>query len=165
VRNISPLGTTLRFLPAPVSGVLTNVVVGLIVHRVRGDWIVIMATAPCAIGSLLMAVVNPTWSYWACDFIANFLNPIGADVIFTVSNLLITSVFPPNTQGVAGGVFNTISQTGKSVDLALTALVANEVTANFLSIDKLSPKTLLIGYRTAFWFCVALTVASLCVSI
>jgi hypothetical protein len=39
---------------------LTNVVVGLIVHRVRGDWIVIMTTVPSAIGSLLMAAVNPT---------------------------------------------------------------------------------------------------------
>jgi nitrate/nitrite transporter NarK len=165
VQNISPLGTALRFLPAPVSGALTNVVVGLIVHRVRGDWIVIMTTIPCAIGSLLMAVANPAWSYWACAFIANFLNPIAADGIFTVSNLLITSMFSPKTQGVAGGVFNTISQTGKSVGLALTALVANEVTANFSSIDKHSPKNLLIGYRAAFWFCVALTVISLCVSI
>jgi nitrate/nitrite transporter NarK len=165
IQDISPLGTALRFLPAPVSGALTNVVVGLIVHRVRGDWIVILTTVPCAIGSLLMAVVNPTWSYWACAFIANSLNPIGADGIFTVSNLLITSMFPPKTQGVAGGVFNTISQTGKAVGLALTALVANEVTANYLSVDKDSPEALLKGYRAAFWFCVALAVASLCVSV
>lgn len=165
MQQISPLGTALRFLPAPVSGALTNVVVGLIVHRVRGDWIVILTTVPCAIASLLMALVNPAWSYWACAFVANFLNPIGADGIFTVSNLLITSMFPPKTQGVAGGVFNTISQTGKNVGLALTALVANEVTNHAARLDKRGPDALLAGYRAAFWFCVALTVTSLCVSV
>lgn len=164
VQNISPLGAALRFLPAPVSGAVTNVVVGLIVHRVRADWIVIMTGIFCAVASVLMAVAEPSWSYWACAFIANFLNPIGADGIFIVSNLLITSMFPPKTQGIAGGVFNTISQTGKSVGMALTALVANEVTRNHGSADKPGSGALLEGYHAAFWFCVALVSLSLCVS-
>ncbi len=165
VQKISPLGAAIRFLPAPISGALTNVVVGFIVHRVRGDWIVSLTSIPTVVASVLMAIANPKWSYWACAFIANFFNPIGADGIFTVSNLLITSMFPPKTQGVAGGVFNTISQTGKNVGLALTALIANEVTAHSLSTDKQSPDALLTGYRAAFWFCAGLTSASLCISI
>ncbi|RJE22589.1 Major Facilitator Superfamily [Aspergillus sclerotialis] len=123
-----------------------------------------MTTIPCVIASVLMAVAELRWSYWTCAFIANFLNPIGADGIFTVSNLLITSMFPPKTQGVAGGVFNTISQTGKSVGMALTALVANEVTRNYRSVDKPSSAALLVGYRASFWFCVALVSVSLCIS-
>jgi nitrate/nitrite transporter NarK len=122
LQGLSTLDAALRFIPAPVSGALTNVVVGLVVHRARGDWIIILTTVPCAVASLLMAIAQPQWSYWACAFLANFLNPIGADGIFTVSNLLITSMFPTKTQGVAGGVFNTVSQTGKSVGLALAAL-------------------------------------------
>ena len=141
-------------------------VVGVIIHRVPGNWIVIVTTVLCAIASILMGIVHPNWSYWADAFLANFLNPIGADGIFTVSNLLITSMFPPRTQGVAGGVFNTVSQTGKNVGLALAALIGNAVTANSLSTgerDELG--ALLSGYRAAFWFCVALIVASLCVSV
>lgn len=161
IQHISPLGAALRFLPAPISGALTSIVVGLIVHRVRADWIVIMTTIPCAIASVLMAVAKPRWSYWACAFIASFLNPIGADGIFTVSNLLITSMFPPKTQGVAGGVFNMVSQTGKSVGMALTALVANQVTANSRTAER--PR--LVGYRAAFWFTVGLASTSLCVSV
>ena len=165
VQHISPMGAALRFIPAPVSGALTNVVVGLIVHRVRGDAIVILTAIPTAIGSLLMAVADPKWSYWSCAFIANTLNPIGADGVFTVSNLLITSMFPEKTQGVAGGVFNTVSQTGKNVGVALTALVANQVTHHALSVHKPDPSALLDGIRAAFWFCVALTAVSLLVSV
>ncbi len=75
------------------------------------------------------------------------------------------SIFSPKTQIVTGGAFNIVSQTGKNVSLALTALVAYEVIANSAFIDKQSPEALLIGYRAAFWFCVALTVTSLCVTV
>lgn len=165
VQKISPLGTAIRFLPAPISGALTNVVVAFIVHRVQGNRIVILTSIPTIVASMLMAIAKPKWSYWACAFIANLFNPIGADGLFTVSNLLITSMFPPKTQGVAGGVFNTISQTGKNVGLALTALIANEVTAHSQSTNKQSPEASLTGYRAVFWFCVGLTGASLCISI
>ena len=84
-----------------------------------------------------MAIASPKKSYWTCAFIANFLNPIGADEIFTVSNLLITSMFPPETQEVAGGVFNTVSPTWKNTGLALTALVANAVTAKSTVVNNL----------------------------
>jgi len=43
-------------------------------------------------------------------FLANIFNPTGADSLFTIANLLITSVFPTKTQALAGGVFNTVSQ-------------------------------------------------------
>jgi hypothetical protein len=43
-------------------------------------------------------------------FLANIFNPTGADSLFTISNLLITSVFHAKTQALAGGVFNTVSQ-------------------------------------------------------
>jgi nitrate/nitrite transporter NarK len=165
VQNVSPLGTALRFLPAPISGALTNVVVGMTVGRVKGNYIVILTTIPCIVGSVLMVIANPAWSYWTCAFMAGLLNPIGADGIYTVSNLLISSMFPPKTQGVAGGVFNTISQTGKGVGLGLTALVANGITANYPSSNKSSPEALLKGYRAAFAFCAALFAASLLLSI
>ena len=110
-----------------------------------------------------MAIAKPGWSYWSCPFIRNLLNPIGAGGVFMVSNLLITSMLLPRTQGVACDVCNTISQTGKCVDIALTALVTNEVTRNSGILD-ISPEALLKGYRAAFLFCVSLVATSLFVS-
>jgi nitrate/nitrite transporter NarK len=165
VQGNTALGTALRFLPAPVSGALANVGVGLLVHRIRGDWIVVLTSIISALASLLMAIIDPKWSYWRCAFVAQFFNPVGADGMFTVANLLITSMFPPSEQGVAGGVFNTISQTGKSVGMALTLLIAQQVTATSGHVDKSSPEALMVGYRAAFWFCVGLILASLGVSV
>lgn len=164
-QRLSALQTALRFLPAPISGVLANLIMALIVYRVRADWIVITATIISCIAPLLMAVVNLRWSYWACAFPAIFLNPIAEGALFTTSNLLITSVFPAKTQALAGGVFNTISQIGKSVSLALAALITNSVTARSSFADKQSPEALMKGYHATFWFCFALNAATIFVSV
>jgi nitrate/nitrite transporter NarK len=164
LQGLGTLDAALRFIPAPISGALTNVVVGLIVHRIPGDWIIALTTLPCAIAALLMAIARPQWSYWTVAFLANLLNPIGADGMFTVSNLLITSMFPTKTQGVAGGVFNTVSQTGKSVGLALAALVAEQIRRNKQHAGSDYETALLEGYHAAFWFCMAMVLTSLMVT-
>lgn len=74
-------------------------------------------------------------------------------------------MFTPKTQAVAGGVFNTISQTRGKRGLGPHGSVANEVTNHSAFLNKRSPEALLMGYRAAFWSCVALTVAGLCIGV
>ncbi|KAL8646723.1 MAG: hypothetical protein Q9226_006738 [Calogaya cf. arnoldii] len=165
IQELSALQAGLRLSPAIVTGILANILVGLLVHRIRADWIVILSLVLSWSSPLLMALINPKATYWSFTFFAFLLNPIGADGLFTVSNLLITSRFPMKTQGLAGGVFQTTSQIGKSVGLALTTLVANDVSAGSLSKDKEASPPLMQGYRAAFWFLVAINSTSLCMSV
>lgn len=160
VQQISAMQTALRFLPTPVAGALTNMVMGLVVHRFRANWAVVVGMSLSAVGGLLMCIIKPEWTYWACAFPATFLNAIGADVLFTVSNLVISSVFPARTQGIAGGVFNTIAQIGKSVGLATSAVIATSVTARSKQHDKESPMALMEGFRAAFWYLFTLSCAT-----
>lgn len=157
VQEISPIQTSVRFLPAPFSGALSNLVMGLIAHKVRADYAVIFGMILTTMASLLMSVIQPEWSYWACAFPAVFLNPVGADALFTVSNLVITSVFPSRTQALAGGVFNTLAQIGKSVGLATSAVIASSVTEHSRFEHKDSSQALMVGYRAAFWYLFALS--------
>lgn len=142
-----------------------NVLMGLLVHRVRADVIVILASVVACGAPLIMAFSKVDSSYWSAAFLGIFLNPIGADTLFTVSNLLITSVFPTKTQGLAGGVFNTIAQIGKSVGLATSAIVAASITHRSKHKDKHSPEALLEGYHAAWWYNFAQTVFLVFVSI
>lgn len=97
-------------------------------------------------------------------FIAVLLNPVGFDGLYKISNLLITSVFPKKTQGLAGGVFNTFSCIGQSVSLALLATVSNRITVGSDYVDKKSPEALLAGYRANSWLNLAMCGVSLGVS-
>lgn len=54
VQLLSATQTSLRFLPSPVSGVLANVAMGLIVHRVPANWLVVVATIISCLAPLTM---------------------------------------------------------------------------------------------------------------
>jgi nitrate/nitrite transporter NarK len=109
-----------------------------------------------------MALVNPSWSYWRCAFIAISLNSIAADSLFTVSNILIVDLFPPETQGLAGGVFNTVSQIGKSFGLTFVELIANVVSDKKAATgERHEPEGFMVGYRASFWFLFAANIISL----
>ena len=107
-----------------------------------------------------MCFIQPEWTYWACAFPAGLFNPVGADTLFTISNLVITSVFPARTQGLAGGVFNTVAQIGKSVGLATSGVIAASITEHSQYHEKESPEALMVGFRAAFWYMFALSCAT-----
>lgn len=161
VQGLSAIQTSIRFLPSPVSGVSANLLMGILVSRVKANILIAVACVIVCGAPLAMVFADVHSSYWSSGFVSNLLSPIGADSLFTVSNLLITSVFPSKTQGLAGGVFNTVSQIGKSVGLALVAVIASSVTEQSSFTDKSSPEALMVGYRATFWFCLALCAATL----
>jgi len=92
VQGLSALQTSIRFLPTPVGGIIANIAMGLIAHRVRADYTVHIGVFLATVAALLMCVIQPEWTYWACAFPATFLMPIGSDVLYTISSLVITSV-------------------------------------------------------------------------
>jgi MFS family permease len=153
VQQLSPLQTSIRFLPMVVTGASANFLTGWLVKRVRADILVLLSAAITALAPLLMALANPAASYWTYAFLATACTPICADVLFTVANLVITSVFPLKTHGLAGGVFNTISNTGGSVGLAVTAVVASSVSMREQGKGETGPEMLMDGYRATFWLC------------
>ncbi|KAJ5530415.1 Major facilitator superfamily domain general substrate transporter, partial [Penicillium freii] len=98
-----------------------------------------------------MAVASPSWTYWTAPFIAMTLSPINGDVLSTVSSLIISRAFPDDSMALAGSVFNTISQLGNSVGLAVTAVIAAAVTPHDDGSSSQTGRQLLEGYRDAYW--------------
>jgi len=146
-------------------GAATNAATGFLVNKVSASTLVSVSLIISAVSPLLFAILSPHWTYWAAAFPAMCLSPIASDVLFTVSNLVITSSFPDKTQALAGGVFNTVSQLGNSIGLAATAMLASGVTASSKATGTGSQDSLLDGYRAAFWMCFAAGVGSCVISV
>ncbi|KAL3426009.1 MFS transporter [Phlyctema vagabunda] len=163
VQGISGLQTSIRFLPMVFSGIATNVLTGWLVKRVRADIMLLGSTVLSAISPLLMAIIQPEWSYWRCAFIAVLFAPISIDVLYTIANLVITSIFPPKTHGLAGGVFSTLSNFGNSFGLAITAVIASSITLAKHGKDESEAEKLMAGYRATFWFCFGAYLLVLCI--
>ena len=79
VQHLSALETSIRYLPNIMAGIVLNIVTGLLLHRIRVDYFVIITSAICTISPLLMAIINPTWSWWWCTFWAMLLIPVSVN--------------------------------------------------------------------------------------
>ncbi|RAH75713.1 aminotriazole resistance protein [Aspergillus aculeatinus CBS 121060] len=156
VQELSGFQSALRFLPNVVIGVLLNLGTGLLVHRVHANHLVLVSSLLSAGSPLLMAIIDPQWSWWYCAFWAVLLSPLSADVIFTIANLIVAEAFTPQTRGLAGAVFNTIAEFGTSLGLTIFAIISAGVTRDSSIADKQSPEALMVGYRAVFWTCFGL---------
>lgn len=147
IQNTTATTASLQVLPSLLAGVLINILTGLFVNRLPVFLIVLISCVLSTAAPLLMALVRPDQPYWENAFLAQILNPLACDLLFTVGLLIISDVFPGKMQALGGAVFNTCAQLGTAVGLSVTQLVASAVTAG--AQGKKLP--LMEGYRAAFW--------------
>ena len=164
ILDLSPIQTSIRFLPMVFVGAGTNIVSGNLVSKIAANHLVLVSAVITAMSPLVMATINTQSNYWLGAFWVVALAPVCADILFTVSNLVITQAFPAKMHGVAGGVFNTVSNFGNSVGIAVTAMVASSVTMaasreGESAEDKVGD--LMHGYRVVYWACFGMSVLTL----
>lgn len=75
VQDLSALETSLRFLPNVVIGVIISAVIELITHRFSVFYIFMTTPLTSAISPILLALIDPGWSYWDALFWAVLLSP------------------------------------------------------------------------------------------
>lgn len=107
-----------------------------------------MTSILCAGSPLLMAVIQPSWPYWGNAFVAQLLQPISFDALFTIGLIVITDVFPNDTQALAGAVFNTSAQFGSALGMAVLQVISTIITDQS---DRQEAQALMDGYRASFW--------------
>lgn len=154
VQHLSALQAAVRIIPSLIVGFILNLTTGLLVHKVPVVWIVAITSILTAGSPLLMALIQPQWTYWTNAFVAQLLMPFNVDVLFTVGLIMITDSFPHDRQALAGAVFNTSSQFGKAIGLAVMQVISTVVTRD--SDEKNPVEALMEGYRASFWTMFAL---------
>lgn len=104
-----------------------------------------------------MAVIDPAWPYWANAFVAQILQPISGDILFTVGLIVVSEAFPEDTQALAGAVFNMTSQFGNALGLAIMQVVSTLISKE--RVYDTHEKALLEGYKASFWTMFAMMMA------
>ena len=148
-----------------VIGLVLEVTTGLFVHRISVLFLVVISSLLSAGSPLLMAVINTKWPYWYDAFFAQMLMYFSVDVLFTVGILVISDVFPPRTQALAGAIFNVMNQFGPSIGLAVMGVIASSVTQQSDHPDKSSPEALEDGYRATFWAAMVWMLVTCCIGV
>ncbi|KAF4495322.1 hypothetical protein FAGAP_8527 [Fusarium agapanthi] len=149
VQHLSALNAALRILPSVVVGVALNFTTGLVTHRIPAIRLVVITSVLTAISPLLMALIDPAWTYWTAAFFAQVLMPFSADVLFTVGLLVVTETFSEDKQTVAGSVFNVASQFGNAIGLAVMQVISTLFSKQHAGSKPV--EALLQGYKASFW--------------
>ncbi|CZR49678.1 uncharacterized protein FPRO_14843 [Fusarium proliferatum ET1] len=149
IKHLSALEAAIRMVPSTVVGLALNILTGLVVNKIRANWLVALASLLSAGSPLLMALIQPEWPYWKCAFPAQILMPFSVDVLFTISLIVITDVFPNEKQAVAGAVFNTAGQLGNTMGLAAMQVISTRVTRQ-VRVNS-AAQAIIEGYRATFW--------------
>jgi hypothetical protein len=161
VQGVSALQSSLRFLPHVIVGAAVNIATAYLISRVKVHTLSVVSALITTVAPVLMATVPIDGNYWFAPFWAMALSPFSPDVLFSVSNIVISDAFPADVQSLAGGVFNEVAQLGNSVGLAVTAAIAASASEHSRAASH--EETLMRGYRAAFWTIFASTAAVLVV--
>lgn len=150
IKHLTALEITVRLLPMVVSGVLVNVVCGLILHRISNKLLTGIGALAYTASFLILSFMKEDAIYWAYIFPALVLIVVGADIQFNVTNMYVMSSLPPSQQSIAGGIFNTVSKLCNTLGLGIATSVSGAV-AHRMTVDG----PVIRPYLAVYWFAAA----------
>ena len=156
----SPLEVAVHLLPMCVSGIIVNVVAGLILHKVSNKLLMFIGTSSYFLAFILLGLNRATDSYWPFCFPAFCIVVIGADLEFNVANMYVMSSMAPSQQSVAGGIFQTVAKLCMTLGFGIATAIFNSVQQNPTLASYWDEATQ--PYTATFWYSVACAALSLC---
>ncbi|PNY29144.1 MFS-type transporter [Tolypocladium capitatum] len=170
-QGLSPLQTTVRFVPMGVTGLVVAVIVAQLLSRVPTLFILVCGNLSVSLASLLFAVPSaPTTSYFAYGLPAMILSVVGADTTLPSLTLFTSQALPREDQAVGGALINAVGQFGRAMGLAVGTAIQTAVMAGArgVTIDRVGgmepwDTASLKGIRAGSWVNVGFGMASLAV--
>lgn len=123
LRSWSAIVIAVHLLPQAIAGLLWNVVIGNILHRVDNTLLMAAGALAYLAADLLLSFMRADSSYWAFIFPALVLNVVGADFQFNVANMYVMQSLPPDAQGLASGIMNTLVRLASTLSMGLATAV------------------------------------------
>ncbi|CEL58277.1 putative MFS-type transporter C1683,03c OS=Schizosaccharomyces pombe (strain 972 / ATCC 24843) GN=SPBC1683.03c PE=3 SV=1 [Rhizoctonia solani AG-1 IB] len=168
VQLLSPLQTSISFLPLAISGIFLNILSGLLIHRVRPQFLILAGLVLSVAAAALFAVIKPSVTYWAMSLPFLLLLP-GPDLCYSVLNLHICNGVDIHNQALAGALFNVVTRVGTSMGLAVTSAVSTAIqkmaAKRYHTSDLTGPLVLMPGYRGAAWVCFGMAILAVVISL
>lgn len=124
-----------------VGGLILATAGGFVLHLLPGKLLVVLSACSNVACHLLFAIMPENPNYWAYVFPAMICTTLGGDILFSVSNVFITTNMPRNRQGLAGALINTTLFLGMGFFLGVADLAVG-------STADLGRRR---SYKSAFW--------------
>lgn len=170
-QGLSPIQTTLRYIPTGVVGVLTAAITARLIAIIPTYMLLMFGNLCMAVACLLFAApIPPTTTYFAYGLPAMVLSVFGADITWPCMTLFTSHSLPQADQAMGGALVNAVGQFGRAIGLAIATAVQTAVMADArgTSVEDSGPmktwdQPTLKGLQAAQWFDFALGASNLLV--
>ncbi|KAL2173801.1 major facilitator superfamily-domain-containing protein [Thermothelomyces heterothallicus CBS 202.75] len=170
-QGLSPLNTTLRFLPTGISGSITAAIVSQLLARVPTYLLLAFGNAFVSLSALLFAApIPPDTTYWAWSFPAMMISVFGADTTWPCLVLFTSHSLPPQDQALGGALVNAMGQVGRAIGLAVATAIQTTVMSSERGVSveeagsvEVGDRASLLGLRAAEWWNFGLGISALAV--
>ncbi|KAK7028533.1 MFS general substrate transporter [Favolaschia claudopus] len=168
VNGLSPLQTSIRFIPSILCGITTNLAGGWLMNRVSGLPLILGAVTMNIVAALLFSLLQVNDGFWKISLWVMILLA-GADLIYPAGTLQVSSAFDDDSKSLAGGIFTVATRLGASIGMAVTTSISSSISAHFHSahpeLTKTDPNVLMVGFRAGAWSLFAAAVASFVIAL
>ncbi|KAL7924537.1 major facilitator superfamily domain-containing protein [Trichoderma austrokoningii] len=144
----SPLITAVYFGPWAAGGLVLATTSGLILHILSGKVLIILSGISKVIAVLMFALIPDDPNYWAWIFPAMLCEAACVDVLWTVSNVFLTTSLPKNRQGLAGALISVMLFLGGAFFLAIADVAKEQFVLDGMDLKH--------QYKSVFWIGVGL---------
>ncbi|MCE7082341.1 MFS transporter [Streptomyces sp. ST2-7A] len=157
VLEYSPAMTGLAFFPQAFVVFLASVPVVRLTGRLGARNMLTIGGVLLVAGSVLLARVTESSSYWLVVLPGGVLLGLGITVMMITTAVAATSGVGGPQMGLASGLYNSSRQLGVGLCLALGVVLAGMLQGAVRAIP-------ISGFQTAFWFTAALSVGIIVMS-
>lgn len=144
----SPLLTAVYFAPWAGGGLVLATTSGVILHLLPGKLLIVLSGISKVIAVLMFAIMPDNPNYWAWIFPAMLCEAACVDVLWTVSNVFLTTSLPKNRQGLAGALISLMLFLGGAFFLAIADVAKAQFVLNGMDLKH--------QYKGVFWIGVGL---------
>lgn len=157
IRGQSILLCAAQASPTAISGAVAAITTGYVIGKVQPGWIMLISMVAFMVGTILLATMPAHQIYWAQTFVSLVVTCWGMDMSFPSGVIVLSNHMPPEHQGLAASLINTIVNYSISIGLGMAGTVERYVNPD--------GTRLLQGYRGAFYLGIGLDVMGIALSI
>ncbi|KIW72883.1 hypothetical protein PV04_01044 [Phialophora macrospora] len=145
-RGQSILLSTAQLSPTSIAGCIAAITTGFLIAKIQSGWIMLISMSAFLTGNILLGTMPVRQTYWAQTFVATLVTPWGMDMSFPSGNIVLSDHMPPEHQGLAASLINTVINYSISIGLGMAGTVETYVNSG--------GREPLQGYRGAWYLAI-----------
>lgn len=135
-------------VPTAISGAIAAITTGFVISKIQPGWVLLIAMTAFCVGNILLATMPVHQTFWAQAFVSLIVTPWGMDMSFPSGVIVLSNHMPPEHQGLAASLINTVVNYSISIGLGMAGTVETHVNNGGTSE--------LAGYRGAWYLGIGL---------